>query len=61
MLHKKSVIQKLHKEYDKKFVESGVEIGILRHFLSKKEVIHILLQKALFLFSAPKSKILFCT
>ncbi len=50
----KGLIQKLHKQYDKQFVEAGVEIGILRHFLSKEEVIHILLQKALFLFSAPE-------
>nr|CRY97945.1 hypothetical protein [uncultured prokaryote] len=32
----KGIIQKLHKDLDKKFVESGVEIGILRHFLSKE-------------------------
>ncbi len=50
----KGIIQKLHKQYDKSFVESGVEIGILRHFLSKEEVIRILLQKALYLFSAPE-------
>ncbi len=50
----KGIIQKLHKQYDKQFVEAGVEIGVLRHFLSKEEVISILLQKALHLFRAPE-------
>lgn len=50
----KGIIQKLHKDLDKKFVESGVEIGVLRHFLSKEEVVSILLQKALYLFNAPE-------
>lgn len=50
----KGIIQKLHKEYDGKFVEAGVEIGVLRHFLSKEEVVSILLQKALHLFTAPE-------
>ena len=41
----KGIIQKMHKEYNKQFVEAGTEIGILRHFLSKEEVIEIILQK----------------
>ena len=50
----KGIIQKMHKEYNKQFVEAGTEIGILRHFLSKEEVIEIILQKALHLFYVPE-------
>lgn len=50
----KGIIQKLHKQYDNSFVESGVEIGILRHFLTKEEVINMILQKTLHLFNAPE-------
>ena len=50
----KGIIQKLHKEYDNGFVEAGVEIGILRHFLTKEEVINTILQKTLHLFLAPE-------
>lgn len=50
----KGLIQKLFKEQDRQFVEAGTQIAVLRHFLSKKEVVHILLQKALHLFIAPE-------
>ena len=50
----KGFLQKLHTKYNNSFVEAGVEIAVLRHFLSKQEVVHILLQKALHLFNAPE-------
>ena len=48
------ILQKLHMKYHNNFIEAGTEIAILRHFLSKQEVVHLLLQKALHLFNAPE-------
>lgn len=50
----KGTLQKLHINKNNSFVEAGTEIAVLRHFLSKREVIHILLQKSLHLFEAPE-------
>jgi len=50
----KGILQKLHMQYNNAFIEAGTEIAIVRHFLSKQEVVHILLQKALHLFNAPE-------
>ncbi len=47
-------LQKIFKQYNQSFVEAGTEIAVLRHYLSKQEVIRIILQKALFLFNAPE-------
>lgn len=37
-----------------KFVEAGAELAKVRHFLSKEEVLQIILKKALYLFAAPE-------
>ncbi len=50
----KGIIQKIYRQYDKAFVEAGSEIATVRHYLSKQEVIKIILQKTLFLFNAPE-------
>lgn len=50
----KGILQKIRTEYNNTFVEAGTEIAVLRHYLSKNEVVHILLQKALYLFNAPE-------
>ena len=50
----KGILQKLHMQHNNAFIEAGTEIAILRHFLSKQEVVHLLLQKALHLFNAPE-------
>lgn len=46
------IVQSLHEELEGKFVEAGTELGLLRHYLSKDEVVRILLRKALRLFHA---------
>ena len=50
----KGVLQELHTHHDNKFLEAGTEIAVVRHYLSKKEVISILLREALYLFNAPE-------
>lgn len=45
--------KQLYRELDGKFVEAGTPIAIIRHFLSKDEVLRIILKQALYLFTAP--------
>jgi biotin carboxyl carrier protein len=42
------------KELDQSFVTAGTPIVTIRHYLTREEVLNILLQKALFVFSAPE-------
>lgn len=44
----------LFRELEDTFVEAGTPLAIVRHFLSKDEVLRILLQQALYLFTAPE-------
>lgn len=48
----KGIVQSVRDELDGTFVEAGTELGLLRHYLSKDEVVRILLRKALQLFYA---------
>ena len=41
-------------ELEGRFVEAGTQLAVIRHFLSKDEVIAAILQKVLFLFPAPE-------
>lgn len=41
-------------ELEGAFVQAGTPLATIRHFLSKDEVLHILLQQALHLFTAPE-------
>lgn len=50
----KGVIEKVHSELEGKFVEAGTPLVTLRHFLSKDEVLTMILKKALRLFEAPE-------
>lgn len=50
----KGVVQVLHTELEGAFVEAGTELGVLRHYLSRDEVVRILLRKSLSLFHAPE-------
>ncbi|UZP67863.1 biotin attachment protein [Desulfovibrio mangrovi] len=54
LAHEKGVISKVHKELEGTFVEAGTPLVHLRHFLSKDEVMSIILKKALYLFNAPE-------
>lgn len=50
----KGVVGKVHRELEGKFVEAGQPLMVIRHFLSKDEVIAAILQKVLYLFCAPE-------
>jgi len=50
----KGEICQIHTELDGTFVEAGTALIVLRHYLSKDEVLHILLKEALHLFLAPE-------
>lgn len=44
----------LQRELDGRFVEAGTEIAKIRHFLSREEVLQLILKRALHLFLAPE-------
>lgn len=50
----KGVVAKVHSELEGTFVEAGTPLVQLRHYLSKDEVLGIILKKALHLFCAPE-------
>ncbi len=50
----KGVVRSLNNELEGQFVEAGTELAQLRHYLSKDEVVRILLKKTLKLFLAPE-------
>ncbi|GFM33446.1 biotin attachment protein [Desulfovibrio subterraneus] len=50
----KGIVSKVYRELEGAFVEAGTPLMQLRHYLSKDEVLGIILKKALFLFNAPE-------
>lgn len=50
----KGEIRQLNRELDGQFVEAGTPIAVIRHFLSKDEVLRLILKQALHLFCAPE-------
>ncbi|EFL50214.1 conserved hypothetical protein [Solidesulfovibrio fructosivorans JJ]] len=50
----KGVIGQVRRELEGTFVEAGAELGVIRHYLSKDEVIASILQQVLYLFRAPE-------
>lgn len=50
----KGELVSMNRELDGRFVEAGAEIAKLRHFLSREEVLQLILKRALHLFSAPE-------
>ncbi len=50
----KGVVGEVRRELEGRFVEAGTPLLVIRHFLSKEEVIASILQKVLFLFRAPE-------
>ncbi|MCL1939817.1 MAG: biotin attachment protein [Desulfovibrionaceae bacterium] len=50
----KGEIVAVHRELDGAFVEAGTELVQFRHFLSKDEVLQVILKRALHLFPAPE-------
>ncbi len=50
----KGRVKAVHRELEGKFIEAGTELLTLKHFLTKQEVIQIILRQALYLFNAPE-------
>lgn len=50
----KGEVTAIQQELEGQFVEAGTPLMTLRHFLSKEEVVNVILQKALHLFKAPE-------
>lgn len=50
----KGEICRIHSELEGQFVEAGAPLMILRHMLTRAEVEHAILKKALYLFCAPE-------
>ena len=50
----KATVDCLHEELEGTFVEAGTALMRLRHYLSKEEVLELVLKKALLLFPAPE-------
>lgn len=50
----KGEVQSVRTELEGQFVEAGEELMTIRHFLTRKEVIELILQQALHLFRAPE-------
>lgn len=47
-------VMAVHKQLDGTFVQAGTELLRFRHFLSREEVLQLILKKALYLFLAPE-------
>lgn len=52
--HEKGELVSINTDANGQFVEAGTELMRVRHFLSKDEVLQMILKKALFLFNAPE-------
>ncbi|WP_165067507.1 biotin attachment protein [Desulfovibrio sp. ZJ200] len=50
----KGAVSLVHTELEGRFVEAGTPLAVLRHMLTRDEVQHIILQRALYLFRAPE-------
>jgi biotin carboxyl carrier protein len=50
----KGEIMVVHKELHGQFVQAGTELARFRHFLSREEVLQLILRRALYLFLAPE-------
>ncbi|MBN2139391.1 MAG: biotin attachment protein [Desulfovibrionaceae bacterium] len=50
----KGEVVEVHVELEGRFVEAGEPLAVIRHFLTRKEVIELILKKALSLFPAPE-------
>lgn len=50
----RGVIQKIYRETDGSFVEAGTPLCVIRHYLSRQEVVSKLLKESLYAFCAPE-------
>ena len=54
LANERGVLQKLYSELDGTFVEAGTPLGVIRHYLTRKEVVSRLLKASLYAFNAPE-------
>lgn len=54
LAREKGIIQALRAELEGQFVQAGTSLAVVRHYLSRQEVMRILLRKSLSLFNAPE-------
>ena len=52
--HERGELAVVHRELQGTFVQAGTELLRFRHYLSREEVLQIILKKALYLFTAPE-------
>ena len=50
----KGIVSKIHSQLEGMFVEAGTPLMVIRHMLTRSEVEHQILKKALYLFRAPE-------
>ena len=50
----RGVLQKLYRDLDGSFVEAGTPLGVIRHYLTRQEVVSKLLKESLYAFCAPE-------
>nr|WP_203529393.1 biotin attachment protein [Pseudodesulfovibrio sp. JC047] len=50
----KGEIESVHLRHEGQFVEAGEPLVVIKHYLTRKEVIELILQEALYLFRAPE-------
>jgi len=54
LANQRGVLQKLYRELDGTFVEAGTSLGVVRHYLTRQEVVSRLLKESLYAFCAPE-------
>ncbi|MBQ8664849.1 MAG: biotin attachment protein, partial [Mailhella sp.] len=54
LANQRGVLQKLYRELDGTFVEAGTPLGVIRHYLTRQEVVSRLLKESLYAFCAPE-------
>ncbi|MBR6625535.1 MAG: biotin attachment protein, partial [Mailhella sp.] len=54
LANERGVLQKLYRELDGVFVEAGTPIAVIRHYLTRQEVVSRLLKESLYAFCAPE-------
>ena len=50
----RGVLQKLYRDLDGSLVEAGTPLGVIRHYLTRQEVVSKLLKESLYAFCAPE-------
>ena len=54
LANERGVLQKVYRELDGAFVEAGTPLAVIRHYLTRQEVVSRLLKESLYAFCAPE-------